>query len=352
MPVQPSSLTLNYDAILSSTLFNYRNTIADNISTANAFLYFLMKREKEAWETVADLGERAEFPLMYALAPADSYSGYDVLDTTPIDGITAAFYTWRQMAAPISISGLEEKKNTGEFQKFNLLKQKTEQAILGIQDLFSKALMRGNSPNGGSLITTAYTSTSNGSSFIDPLGLQVGDPATGTVGNISGTTFTWWQNVVKQSSASTFAGFLKEAANCFNQCSKGPGGPPNLHLLEQQTFELYEAALRAQFRAVEYDRIDIPFGNLLFRGQPVTWDQFVPDVYNGTVAITNGTWWMLNTKFWKVKYHDQTNFSSTAFIKPINQDAKVAHILWLGAMGCNNRRKQGVFDKITLTIAS
>ena len=78
MPVNPSSLTLNYDAILSSTLFNYREAIADNISTANAFLYFLMKREKEAWESVTDLGERAEFPLMYALAPADSYSGLNL----------------------------------------------------------------------------------------------------------------------------------------------------------------------------------------------------------------------------------------------------------------------------------
>lgn len=355
MPGTPSSLTLNYDAILSSTLFNYREALADDISTANAFLYFLMNREKDAWVSVPDLGDRMELPLMYALAPADSYSGYDTLDTTPIDGITSAFYTWRQMASPITISGLEEKKNSGEFQKFDLLKAKTEQAIMGIKDLFGRAMFRGNSPVSGSQVTTAYTSSSNGSQFIDPIPLQVKfDPTTSTViGNINESTNAWWQNqTANATSVSTFAGFLKIISNLFNKCSKGPGGPPNLHVTTQGTFELYEASLRAQFRAVEYEKVDIPFGNLLFRGQPVTWDEFCPDAINGTVAITKGSWYMFNTKFWKIKYHADTNFTPTPFIKPTNQDAKTAHILWLGAMGVNNRRKQGVLGNIDETIAA
>jgi len=350
----PSSLTLNYDAVLSSTLFNYRETMADAISTSNSLLYFLMKRETSGYVGLDEIGERMELPLMYALAPADSYSGYDTLDTTATDGITAAFYNWRQMTSPVTISGLEERKNTGQFQKFDLLKAKTEQAVMGIQDLFGRALLRGNSPNGGSAITSAYTSVANGSTFIDPIPLQVHYTPTGstTIGNINQSTNTWWQNQKTQSGASTFAGLLKELSHMYNLCSKGPGGPPNLHITTLGAFETYEAALRVQMKYNTYDRADIPFGNILFRGNPITWDEFTPDAHTGTAAITVDTWYMLNTKFWKLKYDKERNFTSTPFVKPTNQDAKTAHILWLGALGVNNRRKQGVLGNISTSITS
>jgi hypothetical protein len=61
---------------------------------------------------------------------------------------------------------------------------------------------------------------------------------------------------------------------------------------------------------------------------------------------------MLNTKFWGVRVDKETNFAPTPFIKPENQDAKTAHILWLGALGVSNRRKQGVGGKIDETIAA
>jgi len=61
---------------------------------------------------------------------------------------------------------------------------------------------------------------------------------------------------------------------------------------------------------------------------------------------------MLNTKFWGVRVDKETNFAPTPFIKPENQDAKTAHILWLGAIGLSNRRKQGIMGKIDETIAA
>ena len=52
---------------------------------------------------------------------------------------------------------------------------------------------------------------------------------------------------------------------------------------------------------------------------------------------------MLNTKFWGIRVDAETNFATTPFLKPIDQDAKTAHILWLGrARRVSNRRKQGV----------
>ena len=347
-----TSLTLNYDAQLSTTLFNYRRKLEDAISTANAFLFFLMKRTKGGYKKLTDLGDRMMMPLMYELGNADSYQGYDILNVQPADGITSAFYNWAQAAVPISISGLEEKKNRGEAKIIDLLESKTKQAELGLQEFFNKRMLQGAA---GSTITTAYTSVINGSQFIDPLPLQVMySPTSSTlIGSINQSSNTWWRNQSTDfTGATTYAGFLKKLRTLRNNCSKGPGGPPNLFLATQGTEELYEAALAAAHRNPSYQVADIPFDNVAFYGKPLTWDEFVPDAASGTVTITKGSFYMLNTDFWGIKVDKETNFSPTPFIKPENQDAKTAHILWLGAMGCSNRRKQGVGGNIDETIAS
>jgi hypothetical protein len=346
----PSSLTLNYDAILSTTLFNYRRTIEDQIGTSNAFFYYLKKGD--GWKTITNIGDRAQIALMYELGTADAYSGYDVLDTSPMDGLTSAFYDWRQASVPIAISGLEELKNASEAKLIDLLKAKTKQALMGLQEFFAKGLLQGSR---GTAITTPYVSPNNGASFIDALPFLVHTSGTGTVGNINASTHTWWKNQFSSSSASTFAGFLKEIDHLYHNCSKGPGGPPNVFLCDQNVFEMYTAALREFYRNNSLRSAALPFDNILVKGnKPLIWDEFVPNAAAGSVTLSTsqGTLYMLNTQFFEVQVQGSRNFASTPFVKPENQDAKVAHILWLGAALCSNRRKQGVMHSIDTTIAA
>lgn len=349
----PSALSLSYDALLSSTLFNYRRTLEDNISKTNAFYYQLMRIDPAGYQTMAEIGDRMMMPLMYEIGTADSYSGYDVLDVTPMDGITSSFWDWRQASVPIAISALEEKKNAGEARILNLLEAKTQQAEMGIQEFFNTRFLVG---AGGSSITSAYQSAANGSAFIDPLPLLVKhDPTTSTVvGNINQNTYSWWRNQYASSSATTFAAFLTELRKLRLKCNRGPGGKPNLHLVDEDTYSLYEQALAVKHQNPSYQRADIPFENIAFYGSAVVADEKVPDVAGGseTQSTTSGTWFMLNTKFIAVKVHAGTNFAPTPFTKPENQDAKVAHILWLGAVGISNRRKQGVIGSIDTTLTS
>jgi hypothetical protein len=271
--------------------------------------------------------------------------------------MTAAFFDWGQWAVPIAISGKEERENKGSrAQIFDLLKAKTKQALLGIQEGFAKALIQGNGPHTATQITTAWTSTNNDSTFITPLPLMVAyDPTTATaVGNITQSTYSFWQNKTKNSSATTFAGFLTEVENLRNTCSKGPGGPPDLHLVDQNVYELYVAALRSQNRFTDYKKADMPFATVALHGEAVTWDELVPDAANGTIAsipvAASGTWYMLNTQFFQMKYF--LNFEPGPFIKPENQDAKVAQVLWHGGWGVSNRRKHGVMGSIGTAITS
>jgi hypothetical protein len=312
-----------------------------------------MRVDPSGYQTVSEIGDRMMMPLMYELGTADSYSGYDVLDVTPMDGITASFWDWRQASVPIAISSLEEKKNAGEARILNLLEAKTQQAEMGIQEFFNAKLLQG---AGGTSITSAYTSAANGSSFIDPMPLLVKyDPTSSTViGNINQSTSTWWANKTYNSTGATFAAFLTELRKLRLQVNRGPGGQSNLHLVDENVYTVYEQALASKHQNPSYQKADIPFENIAFYGKPVVSDELVPDVQGGSVtqSTTSGTWFMLNTKFFSIKVHAGTNFAPTPFQKPENQDAKVAHILWLGAIGISNRRKQGVMGGIDTTLAS
>lgn len=349
----PSSLTLNYDALLTTTLFNYRAQMADNVSTSNALFFLLKKRGGNAWRAL-DGGDRVQYPLMYALGSPHFYAGLDTLSTDAIDGISSAFFNWAQMAVPITISGIEEAKNSGEAALLSLMDAKVQQAEMGLIEFFGKALNRGNLPNGGAA-TSAFVDPLTAATGFDPLpALVSGTPSTtpSTVGNISATTNTWWRNQATDSAATTYAGFLKELDQLYNNCSKGPGGTPDIVLSTQGTFELYKAALRSQNRYTEQVRADFPFAHVLFYGQPWTWDEFVIDVKNGTIAITKGSVFMLNTKFWGVSFLRGKDFAPGPFMKPVNQDARTAQILVYLSVGVSNRRKHGVLMDVDETLTS
>lgn len=347
----PSDLTLQFQSLLSTTLFNWSKTLHDQISKSNYFIYALMKGR--GWETLSDVGERAAYPLMYELGQADSYSGYDVLNTTPTDGLTSAFYDWRLASIPITISGEEELKNSGEARILSLLEAKTKQAELGLVDFVNKSMLQG---AGGTTITTAYTSSINGSSFVDPLPLLVkyGNTTSTVIGNINQSTYSWWRNQSSNSTSTTYAGFMKELRTLKNNCGKGPGGYPDVYLSDQGTAELYEAGLAVNHRNTSYQKADIPFENILIFGKPLTWDDYVPDVQgdSATQSTTSGTLWALNTEFFKFRVHSQRNFSQTPFVKPENQDARVSMNLFFGALCVGNRRKQGVMGGVDTTISS
>lgn len=349
----PSAVTTQYNDLLSTTLNNYRRTLEDNISKNNAFLWHLKNKVANGYELTSDIGDRMQVPLLYELGQADAYSGYDVLDVTPMDGITSAFWDWRQASVPIAISALEEKKNAGEARILSLLEAKTKQAEMGIQEFFNQRFLQG---AGSSSITSAYTSSVTGASFVDPLPKLVAyDPtASVSVGNINQLTYSWWRNRTSNSTAGTYATWFRELRVLHMLTTRGPGGGPDLHILDENVYTLYESGLAASHRNPSYQKADIPFDNIAFHQKPAIHDEYVPDVQGGsaTVSTTSGTWWMLNMQFMKVKVHSGTNFSPTTFKTPENQDAKVAHILWLGGTGTSNRRKQGVMGGIDTTITS
>ena len=348
----PATSTFNYDALVSTSLANYKKTLVDNISKTNPLFHEL--KRKNLWESV-DGGLYIAEDLMYAVGGMDPYDGYDELPLIPVDGVTQLQIDWRQLATPIVISEKERKQNKQRI--VSLLESRIKIAEIGMQESFTGHLLKGSLFGSGDDIREPYQNPTNGAASIDPLPRWVMyDPtASYTLGNINQGTNTWWRNRTKTSGATSGQQLLAEFMNLYNICSKGPGGPPDLIWTDQTTWELVHTAYMDKYRATSSDN-DYPYPNFKFWNALVVWDEDIPDVAaNGgkgamTTDTTKGTAYFINTQFFKIKYESETNFVATEFQKPINQDVKGKHILWMGNVCSNNRRKQGVLGNIARTL--
>jgi hypothetical protein len=348
----PVQLNLDYGTLLTTTMFNYRNTFYDNIF--NAIPVFYMLRQKKRTEQG---GERIAIPLVYARNNTfASMSGYDPIDTTPQDSLTTVFSNWKEFAGSISISRKEENVNRGKEQIINMLTAKTMVAEMSAAEGLAVQVL-------GTIATTDPTLDLSPLHYL----VQKDPTASKSVQELNQSTYAMWRNQYKEASASTFAGFLKEMENLFNSCSKGGGAgkrsTPNWIPCDQGYYELYMAACRDKSRIVKIDEqtANLGFGGAKFRNAILTWDEYMPDVETGTsvTASTVDTYsrsyytaMYLNTEFLEYVVMAGSDLDMGPFIKPENQVARTAIIYNMANLVCSNRRKQGVHFKISTSITS
>jgi hypothetical protein len=359
----PSSYTTYYDSLLSTTLFNYRPTMVDNIFRSSAWLAALKKNGGIDYQNG---GERIAWPLMYETnSTVKSYSGYETLDTTPQDGMTTCFYEWREIGGTISISRKEERQNSGESAMLNLLEKKTMQAEMSMKQAINQQLVQ------GTVSATTFV-PGNSSKDLNPLGYIIRKaPATdpvsgGNVGNIAGATYSWWRpRVADFTTASTPAGgvfgmtvdslrdYKIALYRLYNYCTRGADGSgPNILLGDQVSFETYENALDYDKRYYDESLATMGFDGIKLKAATFIWDELVPDLYSGTTTLTYGTVFLVNTKFYKLVIDSETDFITTPFVEPENQTARTAKILFMGNAIANNLRKLGAAWYILQTIVA
>ena len=140
-------------------------------------------------------------------------------------------------------------------------------------------------------------------------------------------------------------------------CSRGGGGRPDIIICSQAGFELVEAAMRDKTRYMQQSEGQVAFDNIMCKtGCPMYWDEMMPDLETGVVydsgSFAEETVYVLNTKFMKLVVESDHNFVSTPFIRPENQDAKVAQILFYGNLTFSNLRKLGCAYNIDGSVAA
>ena len=132
-----TSQTSTWDAAWTLTLRAKRKRLTDNFFDSYPTLAAM--RQGSALE-VESGGKQIQEDLLYGSNSAEFFSGYDTLNTDSVDGITAAFFPWRYVAVPITISMTEEKENQKSDAAMKLLAAKTEQSILTMSDQVNAAL--------------------------------------------------------------------------------------------------------------------------------------------------------------------------------------------------------------------
>ena len=308
----------DFNQILSTTLKNYVPKLADNVFTARPLFYALTNGQ-----TIRRIsgGAKIVVPIIYGTnSTAASYSGDETLSTTAQTGITAAEYDWKQYAATVTITGIEEAKNNGEAEIIDLLEGKvmqTEETI--IQNM-----------------NEMFYGDGTGNSNKDWIGLDliVGKPNT-ALGGIDPTDSgnSWWKSDEHDMDGALT---VKQMGTTYNNVSVG-NDQPTIVIGTQALYESYEALLEPNLRYTDTKVADAGFQNLLFKGAPVTFDG----------DVTAGEIFFLNTKYLRLVAHTETWFQTTPFVRPTNQDARYAQILCYGELTCSNRARQGYIHSAT-----
>ena len=209
--------SLNYDSLLATTLYNYRNTLEDNVFQARPMLNWLKSKNRIKTYTG---GARIVIPIIEGSnSTAGTYSMYDTLSTAPQDGMTAAEYLWRQAAVSVAIAGLEEAQNNGKEAIIDLLEAKVMQAEESLSDLLVKQFL------GNGTTTNAWNGLANiVDSGIALGGLDVSNHAT-------------WASVETDLSSGPLTIAAMSAA--WNDVAQGGTDTPDFILTSQDLWEKY-----------------------------------------------------------------------------------------------------------------
>lgn len=308
----------NVDALLSTTLSAVRGKFADNIFGKIPLFQWLKTKAK----LTQDGGATLVVPIMYGKnSTAKSYSGYGVIDTTPSEGLTAAQYKWCQYAASITISGLEERvQNVGDNAIIKLLDSKIKQAEMSLRD---------------KLDIDMWAAATSGTNI---LALPTIVDTTTSIADVSKSANSWWQAQVTASGSFAARG-LADMRVLYNNITNQSlsGGAPDFICSDQTAYQFYEGVLQPQQRFSDDKMAGAGFENLRYKGATMTYDPNTP----------SGTMFMLSSDALKLTTSKGTNFITTPFIKPENQDAKVAQILWAGQLTCDNNRRLGKLTGVT-----
>lgn len=243
---------------------------------------------------------------------AKFYDGYDLLDVTAQDNHTAAQFRWKQAAASVSISGREANiQNRGESALMNLLNMKQKNAERSLRDVINQKLH--GAANTAKDIQSLVT-------LID---------ATSTIGDINSTANTYWQAAVKAGGVFASQG-VADWRNEYNTL-KNRQANPDMIITTQLLFEAYEATMTPQIRYTPMSTGDARFKDLEFAGSKVRFDD----------QCAAGVSYFLDSDSITLFVSENVNFIYNDFVRPPDQDAKVAQFLVGLELATSNRRLLG-----------
>ena len=337
---------------LSSSLHKYRSTFVDNVFNKRPLLEHL--RSNDRVDGTVDGGESLVEQLMYAEGEADSYGERDTIDVTPQATLTAAQFPWAQVYATVTISGLEEAKNSGKARIVSLLNARTTQA----------------EETKATRMNAMFFGTRGGAASADDfLGLPtLIAPAATAAGGI--VNEAWWASTVDSGVGNNgldAAGLETALRDAYMATSNAGTETVDLIMTNPYGFGFYESTLTGQVRYEDTTKANLGFQSLMYKNTPIMWDFQCSGGTEGTVASDSASFYGISSKYLSLKFHKDRNFAMSSFSDNLSGsvsstgsgtgpggpaaataiDARVAFCTSYGQLCTSNRRRHFKITDVT-----
>ena len=318
-----------FTEMVTTTLRHTPTEVSDNVSNHNALLNIMKRRNKI--KTVGG-GYEIQLPLEYAEnGTYQRYSGYEQLNTQASDVLTSAKFDWQQVAIHVTASGREIRLNSGKEAMIDLVKARKKNATHTAANNMSIDIY-----SDGTL-----------SNQIGGLANLIQTDGNGTVGGIDASTFSFWQNQFKEMTgtnlaatpnATNAASMKSDMNNLWLSTTRGTD-TTDLIVMTHDFYVLYETGEQQLQRYADGELAKAGFATLKFKSADVVFDD------NTNFGTTDEKAFFLNTDYLYMIQHREAKWTADDEKKPVNQDAVVIPMYWMGNMACSNRARQGVlFD--------
>ena len=319
-----------FTELVTTTFRNHRKEIMDNVSKHNALYRMIAEGGRSRTE---DGGLSIVIPLEYGSnGTYQRYSGLDLLNISQSDVLSAAEFQWRNIAIHVVSSGNELRINNGASKIASLAKARIRNAIHTFANNFSADLYAD-----GSLANQ-----------VGGLQLLVSDTGLGTVGGIDSSAFSFWQSKVQSAAApmqggaaitpSGVAGVMESLMLPLYLETTVNNDMVDLIVASNDYFTFYEQGLSSQKQYMDSASAEAGFMALRYKKAKV--------IFDGNSGMPASRMYFLNTKYIEVVAHKDANLTVVGDegegLRPINQDAAVVPILWMGNLTIANRSRQGL----------
>lgn len=320
-----------FTQMVSSTDRNWGRKVVDNISEQNMLISVLKKKSKI--ETIGGGYEIARQVEYAENSTYQRYGGYDALNTNASDILTSVNYPLRQIALHVTASGKELRTNMGEQKMIDLVKLKKKNALRTAANQFSIDMY-----SDGSL-----------SNQINGLANLIQTDGNGTVGGIDASTTAgaFWRNQFREATGTNTAAsptlanstqFIGDMNALYLQLVYGMD-KPDLIVMSHDFYSLYEVAFQDKIRYSDAKMAEQGFETMKYKSADVIFDN------NTNFTSTDELAYFINTDYLYLVQHKEAQWTADDQKVPVNQDAVVVPIYWMGNLVLTNRSRQGVlFD--------
>jgi len=321
-------LTEQLNTLYATTWYLRRKEIVDQVFNATPFWYLLSKKGKRSTQTG---GRSIEIPLQYAKNETVKFIGRGgTVELEATDPLTVCHWNWKYLTGHIIRYFADFQMNRGQAQLIKKVNADIDNLQSSLIDKLESSLFS--------------DGTGDGNKATDGLGNIVAIlPTTGTVANLDRATYTWWRNNYKSMSGEAASIYLRKRMNTmFNDCGKQGEGVsrfPDIIVTDQTVYEMYESECLEISRIMIGDRkmADLGFGDLAFKGRPLTWSP----------SCTAGYMYFLNTSVMEWVADPIENFTLGEWLPIVNQPRDVvAHSMTVGNLTTGNCKRLGVIHTI------